>query len=344
MARPEGSVGARRNWIACAAITLVVGTLTGCSPPVTDAPEAPVPAAAHPTSQIMGPRLVALGTVQDGGLPHAACSCTRCTTARNDPAARRYVASLALHLPDEDLVFLVDATPDLREQLQQIAALRGRVSDRVDRAPVDGVLLTHAHIGHYLGLAFFGFEAIHTRALAVYGTPAMLDLLRTNAPWSQLVRLENILPRELTLGEPVTLSNRITVTALPAPHRNEFADTVGFVFRGPRAAVLYVPDTDAWRAWNPPLTELLRDVDIAILDGTFFSMDELPGRRVASIGHPTITETMDLLEETVRDGRLRVYFTHFNHSNPVLEATSAARDQVERRGFHLLDEGDAFEL
>lgn len=337
-------MGARRRRIACAVALLMAGIMAGCFVTTTDAPAPPVATAKTPANPLTAPRLVVLGTVQDGGLPHAACSCTHCTTARHDPAARRFVASLALHLPDEDRVFLVDATPDLREQLHQIAAWRGRVSDRVDRAPVDGVFLTHAHIGHYLGLAFFGFEAIHTRVLPVHGTPAMLDLLRTNAPWSQLVRLENLLPREMALNVPVAVSKHVTVTALPAPHRNEFADTVGFVFRGPRAVILYVPDTDAWSTWEPPLTELLRDVDIAILDGTFFSMDELPGRRVASIGHPTITETMDLLGAAVRSGGLRVYFTHFNHSNPVLDPTHAARAVVAGRGFHLLSEGDTFEL
>jgi len=291
-----------------------------------------------------GPRLVVLGTVQDGGLPHAACACSRCDRARREPGARRLVASLALYDPDGETVVLVDATPDVREQLDRVAALRGRKTPGVDRAPVDGVLLTHAHVGHYLGLAYFGFEAIHTRGLAVHCTPAMAEFLRSNAPWSQLVRLENILLREIVPGEVQRITASVSVTAIDVPHRNEFADTVALLFRGPRSTVLYVPDTDSWPAWDPPLLDILQDVDVAILDGTFFSVDELPGRDIASIGHPLITETMDLLQERVRAGTLRVHFTHLNHSNPALDEAGPARRALESRGFHVLGESTSVPL
>ena len=57
---------------------------------------------------------------------------------------------------------------------------------------MDGVLLTHAHIGHYLGLAHFGFESLNTKDLPFHVSPRMAEYLRTNGPWSQLVRLGNV--------------------------------------------------------------------------------------------------------------------------------------------------------
>ncbi|HEX9669933.1 MAG TPA: MBL fold metallo-hydrolase [Thermoanaerobaculia bacterium] len=305
---------------------------------------APVRSAA-PLAAPAAPRLVVLGTVQDGGLPHVACTCVRCERARREPGFRRHVASLALHLPASDKVYLLDATPDLGEQLDEVARLRGRsAAGRVDRAPVDGVFLTHAHVGHYLGLAFFGFETVHARRLPVWASPRMADFLRGNGPWSQLVKLENVELRALRAGEPVALEGGVSVTPLQVPHRDEYSDTLGFFVRGPRRTVLYVPDTDSWRAWARPLPELLAGVDEALLDGTFYSLDELPGRDVASIGHPLIADTMELLAPLVKSRGLRVAFTHLNHSNPALEPESAARQAIAARGFRVLAEGEEIGL
>ena len=113
---------------------------------------------------------------------------------------------------------------------------------------------------------------------------------------------------------------------------------------GGRRTVLYVPDTDSWRSWPRPLTEVLAGVDVALLDGTFYSGDELPGRPVSAIGHPLIAESMDLLEPLVKAGRLEVAFTHLNHSNPALEPESAARRAIESRGFRVLGEGEEIGL
>lgn len=285
-----------------------------------------------------------LGTVQDGGLPHAACTCTRCEAARRDPAQRRWIASLAIVLPESQEVYLVDATPDLREQLDALADVRQPPPGRVDRSPVSGVLLTHAHMGHYLGLAFFGFEAVHTRSLPVYCTPRMGAFLRENGPWSQLVGLQNIDLQEVPPGGSFELGEGIRVTLIRAPHRDEYSDTVGFLIAGPRKRLFYLPDTDSWETWEPPIPQILDGVDIALLDGTFFSLDELPGRSVATIGHPLITQTLELLEPRVRSGALEVYFTHLNHSNPALEPGSPARREIETRGFHVLEEGQEFSL
>lgn len=292
----------------------------------------------------LAPRVVVLGTVQDGGLPQAGCTCAQCAAARRDPARRRHVASLALVVPATGHTWLIDATPDLAAQIDRIHAWRSHPEGRPDRRPVDGVLLTHAHVGHYLGLALFGFEAVDTRDLPVYGSPRMAAFLRGNGPWSQLVARRNVELREFRPGEPFALDAGVTVTPIAVPHRDEFTDTMAFLFRGPRRALLYVPDTDAWASWPRPLPEVLRGVDVALLDGTFASRDELPDRDVAKIKHPLIVDTMDLLAPLVRAGGLRVLFTHLNHSNPALDPASPARRAIEARGFRVLAEGDELAL
>ena len=134
------------------------------------------------------------------------------------------------------------------------------------------------------------------------------------------------------------------ITPIKVPHRDEYADTMGFRISGPRATLFYVPDTEPWSTWTRPLGKVLEGVDIAILDGSFYSADELPGRAVSSIGHPLMTDTMDLLEPVVRAGALRVFFTHLNHSNPALDLMSPERIEIESRGFAILTEGQQIEI
>jgi len=293
-----------------------------------------------------GPRVVVLGTVQDGGMPQIGCDCANCSRARHDPHFARHVASLAIHVPQTGHVYLVDATPDLPAQVEEIHAFHPHPAGKVDRAPVDGILLTHAHIGHYLGLAHLGFESLNTKEIPVWASPRMAEYLRANGPWSQLVKLANIVLREFTPGTPFALEGGVSVTPIQVPHRDEFSDTMAFVIRGPRKVLLYVPDTDSWQTWPKPLTEVLatEKVDIALLDATFYSPDELPDRDVTKIKHPLVTQTMDLLEPLVKAGKLRVYFTHLNHSNPALDPHGKARKDIEARGFKVLDEADAFDL
>jgi len=325
---------------------LLVAFLVGCGSVV------------HPAA-IREPRLRVLGTVQDGGLPHAGCWCEHCEKARHDAKSRRYVASVAILLPGEagrQRVYLIDVSPDIREQFQLLSDVREASSTTAGRDLIDGVFLTHAHIGHYLGLAFFGFEAMNTKDLPVYCTPRLAEFLRTNGPWSQLVRRENIRLQEAAPGTPVALPfdggrDHVSVKPIQVPHRDEYSDTVGYVIRRARApdqpatreghAVFYVPDTEPWRNWTPSLVEVIEQesVDILLVDGTFYSNDELPGRGVASIGHPLMRDSMDLLEPLARSRRLEVYFTHLNHSNPVLDTAGAVAREVTSRGFHVAKEG-----
>lgn len=290
-----------------------------------------------------GPFARVLGTVQDGGLPHAACTCANCEPARHHPERRRHIASLALTLPRSGRTYLIDATPDIREQLHDLDDLRRPARGRVDRSPVDGIFLTHAHIGHYLGLAFLGFEAVHTEGLPVWAAPRMAEFLRSNGPWSQLVELDNIELREID-SDAVELGEGVSVTAVPAPHRDEYADTLAFKIEGPRHSLFYLPDTDSWEAWTQPLSGALAGIDYALLDGTFFSLEELPGRRVETIGHPLISRTLDLLSKEVDASGLQVFFTHLNHSNPALDPGSPERHEIESRGFKVLEEGQEFDL
>ena len=326
------------------ALSLACGTTSDTGFPGA-AIESALEPAVHSRPAPARPFVRVLGTVQDGGLPHAGCSCETCVLASNSPAGKRWVASLAIVLPGSGEVYLIDATPDLPEQIEQLSDTRSYEVGRVDRSPVSGIFLTHAHMGHYLGLAHLGYEVMHAEATPVFGTPSMNEYLASNGPWSQLVEFGNIALHEVVEDQPIELGEGVSVRAIAVPHRKEFTDTVGFLIEGPLRSMFYVPDTDAWNAWSPPIQDVLAGVDIALVDGTFYSLEELPGRSISEIGHPLITQSMEVLQNLVATGALQVYFTHINHSNPALDRGSDAAVEIEdREGFHVLAEGQEFPL
>ena len=286
--------------------------------------------------ELARPLLRVLGTAQDGGVPHAACTCEHCEAARVDPTRRRRVASLGLAGAD-GRVALIDATPDLVDQLAQLGDLRAPPAGRVDRTPLDAVFLTHAHMGHYLGLAHLGFEAVSAAGITAYVTASMADFLQDNAPWDRLVSGGSLALSIAPPGQPVAWGG-LSITPVAVPHRREYTDTVGYRIAGPRKTILYIPDCAPWPTWTEPPEPLLQGVDLALLDGTFYSMAELPGRDVAETGHPTMTATMDRFAGFVERGG-QIAFTHLNHSNPALVPGSAARREIEARGFAVLREG-----
>jgi pyrroloquinoline quinone biosynthesis protein B len=104
------------------------------------------------------------------------------------------------------------------------------------------------------------------------------------------------------------------LTPVAVPHRSEFSDTIAILAAGPHRSIFFCPDIDRWETWDEDLPRFLVKVDVALLDGTFYSGAELPGRNLAEIPHPPMTETIARLTHTDR----RVGFIHLNHSNPLL--------------------------
>jgi pyrroloquinoline quinone biosynthesis protein B len=207
--------------------------------------------------------------------------------------------------------WLIDATPDFREQLHALYRL-------APDCPLAGIILTHAHIGHYTGLIHLGREAWDARGLSVYASARMGSFLRKNAPWSQLITLGNIRLHTLTPTpeNEIQLSPNLYLSPMPVPHRDEFSDTLAFVVHGPGRQLFYCPDIDAWDHWEHDVRHFVAQMDVALLDGTFFSADELPGRDLSQIPHPLITDTAERLTGVDCD----VWMIHLNHSNPLHRA------------------------
>ena len=283
-----------------------------------------------PAAPASGPEAIVLGIAQDGGVPHAGCHQPVCVAARSDPSRRRLVAALGLVDPAAGKRFLIDATPDFPAQMEALGGLP------------DAILLTHAHVGHYLGLAQLGREVLDTHGVPVYATPSMARFLRGNRPWSRLVAFGNIDVREIS-GE-IALTPALSVSAIPVPHRDEDSDTVAYLVRGPTRKILWLPDIDRWEKWDRDLAEFLRDPALtAFVDGTFYDAGEIPGRSIADIPHPLVPETVARVEAMSPPARGRVVFVHLNHTNRLLRDPDAMA-ALERRGFAVAREGQRIPL
>lgn len=283
--------------------------------------------------QTRQPYAMVLGTAQDGGLPQIGCYTPRCEAARAEP---RFVASLALMHPDSDRYYLVDATPDLTRQVDLITEPGFRARAQA-RRPFDGIFLTHAHMGHYLGLALLGREGLGTARTPVYCTSQMADFLTNNGPWSLMVDEGRIFFPAVPVDDWFAVDEWLSVRMIPVPHRPEFSDTVGFMFRGPAYSVFYLPDIDRWETWEYSIDEIVRSVDVSLLDGSFYSPTEIPGRNIEDIPHPLIPHTMDVLQDAVTGGT-RVVFTHLNNTNAAHDDGVEAAE-VRRRGFEIARAG-----
>jgi pyrroloquinoline quinone biosynthesis protein B len=290
-----------------------------------------------------GPYLVVLGVAQDGGVPQAG---SFDHPAWEDPALSRSVVSLGLVDPRSDRRYLFEATPDVRRQVYRLDRLQPRLPPST--APiVDGVFLTHAHMGHYTGLLFFGHEAMGARGVPVYAMPRMAEYLRGNGPWDQLVRFENIRIEPLAAGLSVSLATDLAVTPLLVPHRQEYSEVVGYRIVGPERSVLFIPDIDSfteWDAWGVRVEDEIAAVDIAYLDGCFFDHGEVPGRDMSQFPHPLIAESMRRFAPLPATERAKVRFIHLNHTNPALRPDSAERRRIEAAGFRVAEEGERVEL
>ena len=286
--------------------------------------------------------LFVLGIAQDGGLPHLGCERECCTKARASGRVE-YPASLGLvdRRGDAPKLLLVEATPRVEEQaalLHEVANVHGR-----GRTPVDAIMVTHAHIGHYLGLALFGREVVGAKHLPVWCSPRFGDYLRGHGPWQQLVSLGQIDVKSFVVGESFSPWSGIEVRAMAVPHRDEFSDTMAYVISGPNRSALFVPDVDAWDRAPGLLERLLEGVEVAYLDGTFFDGSELPERNLSEIRHPLITRTMDKLAAVAAKHPGRIRFLHLNHTNPALH-DEGVRRSITSRGFAVAVMGEGVQL
>jgi pyrroloquinoline quinone biosynthesis protein B len=286
------------------------------------------------TEQTSKQFIVVLGVAQDAGYPQLGCSKECCKAVFDGKEIKKRVVSFALVNNTDSTFHLFEATPDITAQL---TTLQSHLSKK--NITPSSVFLTHAHMGHYTGLMYFGREAMNSSSIPVYTLPRLDSFLRSNGPWSQLTALNNIELRKLKADSAVSLSSTIKVTALTVPHRDEFSETAGFIIQTQNKKLLFIPDIDKWSKWGKNIVALIQQVDYALLDATFYKDGELPNRNMSEVPHPFVQESMELFKKLSTTDKQKIYFIHFNHTNPLLKTKSTAADEVRQKGFNIATEG-----
>jgi len=277
------------------------------------------------------PYVMVLGVAQDAGYPQINCKKECCAAAWENVELQRTTSCLAIIDPISKEQWIIDATPNIKQQLQLLKQKTGTEK-------LDGVLLTHAHMGHYTGLMHFGREVMGTNKIPVFAMPRMRTFLEENGPWSQLVELENISLQNLKADSTFNLNKNIKATPFIVPHRDEFSETVGYEILINNKSLIFIPDIDKWEKWETNISELIQKVDYVFLDATFYKNGELQ-RDMSEIPHPFVEESMKLFSTLTKTDKQKVYFIHYNHTNPLLIEGSNAQKEVSEKGFNFAKEG-----
>jgi pyrroloquinoline quinone biosynthesis protein B len=269
-----------------------------------------------------------LGNTQDAGLPHIGCQHPFCEDNFN-VYEEHYTTSIAVVNTDLKKYILFEATPDITFQLNN---LKKNIFDEF--LLPESIYITHAHIGHYTGLMYFGREALGSKELIVRVLPRMSNFLQNNGPWSQLVDINNIKIKEINFGSSTKELANINITPVKVPHRDEYSETAGYIIKGKNKKALFIPDIDKWEKWDRDLSQLAKEFDFLLIDATFYDSKEI-NRDISEIPHPLVTETIDLLNGLSIENRNKVYFIHMNHTNMMLDPDSELSKLITSKGFNI---------
>jgi pyrroloquinoline quinone biosynthesis protein B len=298
-----------------------------------------------------------LGTAAGGGYPQWNCACRLCRRVRSEATGLRprLHASLALSVTSKRW-YLVNATPDVRFQIESYPALHPGPSPR--ETPVAGVFLTDAELDHTLGLLILREGA----SLQVYGSHAVLEaladafpvrrILTSYAPfsWLEVKADESLLLDGGCLRVKAFRAGAKKPRYVTSPETVESEDdwVLGYRFEDPasRGALVYAPGVEQWTA---ALAAELEGADVVFLDGTFWAEDEIAEMGVGNLtarqmGHLPIGGPEGSAQHLRSLPVRRKVYVHINNTNPVLDEGSEERRRLETWGIEIGFDGMELEV
>ncbi|UMY16928.1 pyrroloquinoline quinone biosynthesis protein PqqB [Methylobacterium organophilum] len=287
-------------------------------------------------------RLVVLGSAAGGGIPQWNCRCSICALAwAGDPRVKPRTQSSIAVSPDGDRWLLVNASPDIRQQIQAVPEMHPRQGLR--HSPIHAVLLTNGDVDHVAGL----LTLREGQPFTLYGTAGILGSINEN-------RVFDVMAADKVTRQPIALNDgfepvpglRVTLFAVPGkvPLWLEDASmqigaetetTVGAMIEAGGKRLAYIPGC---ARVTEDLKARIEGVDALLFDGTVLEDDDMIRAGVGTktgwrMGHlPMNGETGSIaaLAQTTIGRRI---FVHINNTNPVLIEDSPERASVEARGW-----------
>jgi pyrroloquinoline quinone biosynthesis protein B len=290
-------------------------------------------------------RVRIIGSSAGGGFPQWNCHCEMCDAARAGVRAiPRTQSSLAIR-GDDGPWFLVNASPDLRQQLETLDPPR---ADAVRAPPIAGVLLTDAEIDHTAGLLLLRESATPVR---VFGDAGVGHALKDGYP--VLAMLERYCGAEWHTLEPGRTqalegsSLEVEPFAAGGDAPRYLGDVelqaTGFIFRDRATGgiVTYVPGL---ATLDDGMVARFGASDLVLVDGTFWRDDELArlgisDRTARDMGHVPLSGPGGTLEVLAGLERPRTVLVHINNTNPILLEDSPEREEVVRAGVEVAYDG-----
>jgi pyrroloquinoline quinone biosynthesis protein B len=286
-----------------------------------------------------------LGSAAGGGSPQWNCGCPVCAAVRSRPGLARTQSSVAVSGSDSQRWFLINASPDVRTQIEAFPGLHPH-DDRT--TPLEAVLLTDAELDHTLGLLLLR----EARALRLYATPAVH---KTLCDGSGLLRtLERYCPVELRPvipGTDMLLADGLSCRAFDVPTTKrarfgageEHGRVVGYRLTDERSGgtLVYLPGV---QALTPALRTEIQGCQCLLVDGTCWRDDELvrlglAGKTSREMGHLPVDGPDGSLAQLPSLGVGRTIFVHMNNTNPILLADAPERRIVEDSGMEVAMDG-----
>ncbi|HVZ03687.1 pyrroloquinoline quinone biosynthesis protein PqqB [Hyphomicrobium sp.] len=296
-----------------------------------------------------------LGSAAGGGFPQWNCNGPQSAKVRAGAAGykARLQSSLAVSADGENWL-LLNASPDIRQQINETPELQPAKSGAKRNSPIKAVVVTNADVDHIIGLV--GLR--EGQPFSIYGSDLVLATLRANSVFN--VCNPDIVPRiELPLDKPIPLKGAgtdlgITVEAFAVPGKvalflesggadanygSRDGDTIGLKVTDAKTgnAFFYIPGCAEIDA---PLAERIRDANLVFFDGTLFEDDEMikqgllqkTGKRM---GHMSLSGPEGSIAAFGKLNVKRRIYVHINNSNPILDENSEARKVVEDAGWEV---------
>ena len=297
-----------------------------------------------------------LGSAAGGGFPQLNCLCRNCAQVRAGKGGlrARTQSSLAVS-PDGERWVLLNASPDLRQQVNGTPQLAPRVGQGPRSSPIEAVVLTNGDVDHVGGLLSLREEL----AFALFAPRRVLAALAANGMFNVLSGA-HVPRRALKPDTPVEVVRGLTVEAFAVPGKAALylegedergareADTVGLKVSksATRAAFYYIP---ACAAADQRLAARLREAALVLFDGTLYTDEELiaqglSGKSGKRMGHISMSGPQGSMAALHGLGIARRVYVHINNSNPVLYEASSERAEVEQAGWEVAFDGMEIEL
>lgn len=304
--------------------------------------------------------VLVLGAAAGGGLPQWNCNCRNCRTAlENDPGLRSTQASIAVST-DGDNWFLINAAPDLRQQIIDNPPLHPRSRNGLRDSPIAGIVLTNGDVDAVAGL-------LHLREgqrFTVYGHDRIMSVLRENSIFNvlnpELVARESVyLETPFALRLPDGTDSGIEVVAFAVPGKvalyledggdaahgfgTETGDTLGLHIRN-RANGSHFFYLAACSRLTPELAARIAGAPMVFFDGTLWRDDEMIAHGLSAktgqrMGHMSMSGPEGSIAAFADLGVGRKVFLHINNSNPALLPNSAERSELKKAGWEIPHDG-----